>query len=218
MPPRKLFVAGSTGATGRVLVPMARRAGLQVVPHARPATAAAGKAHPDSAVLDLADASALDAALRGCTTVLQLIGTMRKRFGTGDTYEVSDVGTTRLLWEAAKRTGVDHVILLGAWGTASIPGAYYDAKRQAEQLTRDCGIAWTTFRPSSLTGGEERRAPPGMKGFTRLLGLRGLEPISLEELSAALLQCAVDRAPLGAVVEGASLWDLVERGKAFRTP
>ena len=90
---RKLFVAGSTGATGKVLVPLAERLGMAVVPHVRPASATSAVSRT-AAVIDLADTPGLTAAMRGCTTVVQLIGTMRDRFAKGDTYETSDIGTT----------------------------------------------------------------------------------------------------------------------------
>ena len=114
--PRRIFVAGSTGATGRTLVRLATGLEVDIVPHLRPRTAEGRTLHPQATVLDLTDAPALDAALTGCTTVLQLIGTMRKRFADGDTYESSDIGTTRCLVESALRTGVDHLVLLSSVG------------------------------------------------------------------------------------------------------
>lgn len=208
---RRLFVAGSTGATGKVLVPMAERLGIAVVPHVRPARAVVG-GKPTAAVLELADTHGLIEAMRGCTTVVQLIGTMRDRFAKGDTYETSDIGTTAQLIAAAKPAGVDHLVLLSSVGAGRPFGAYLKAKAKAEALVRDSGIAWTTFRPSALEGGE-RKPVPAMKGLTRLLGLKKLEPIALEELAAAMLQCAVDRAPLEVALEGASLWDLVAKAR-----
>src|SRR5919199_691904 len=111
-PARKLFIAGATGAVGRTAVALAEQRGLSVVPHVRPKTAAQGKSlHPRAAVLELSDVDALTDTLRDRTTVLQLIGTTRSRFARGDTYETSDIGTTRQLVETAKRTGsIDHII------------------------------------------------------------------------------------------------------------
>lgn len=209
---RKLFVAGSTGATGKVLVPMAERLIIPTVPHVRPATAAKGGVPANAAVVDLGDAPALAAAMQGCTTVLQLIGTMRHRFASGDTYESSDIGTTAQLLAAAKTAGVDHFILLGSTGAGRPMGAYLQAKAKAEALVREAGIPWTIFRPSMLEGGE-RKPVPGAKTLTRLLGLKTWEPISLDDLSAAMLQAAADRAPLNAVLEGESLWELVARSR-----
>lgn len=208
---RRLFVAGSTGATGQVLVPLARRLGLAVVPHLRPRRVAEAATEPGSALVDLADTPKLIEAMRGCTTVIQLIGTMRNRFGAGDTYETSDIGTTAHLLAAARPAGVDHLILLSSVGAGGM-GAYLQAKGKAEALVRECGIPWTTFRPSMLEGGD-RKPIPGAKALTRFFGLKSYEPISLDELSAAILQCASDRAPLGVALEGKALWELVGRSR-----
>jgi len=210
--PRRLFVAGSSGATGQVLVPLALRQGLDVVPHLRPARAAEGKVPPNAAVVDLAETKALAVAMKGCTTVVQLIGTMRNRFAKGDTYESSDIGTTAQLIAAAKDAGVDHLVVLTSVGAGRPMGAYLQAKAKVEALTRESGIAWTVFRPSALVGGERKKIPL-VKGLTHALGLTSYEPISLEELSAAMLQCAVDHAPLNVALQGDALWELVAKGR-----
>ena len=69
----KLFIAGSTGATGRTLVRLATKRGVDIVPHVRPASAKGRELHPQSAVCDLQDQAALDAALTGCTAIVQLL-------------------------------------------------------------------------------------------------------------------------------------------------
>ena len=165
----RVFVAGATGATGVVLVPCLRAAGHTLVPHVRPATAARhplGR-DPDAAVLDLADDEALDGALAGCDAVVSLVGTMRERFETGDTYAASDVGTARLLVEAAKRVRVDAFVLLSSYGAGG-SGAYLQAKGAAETLVKESGLAWTILRPSALVspadamgGSHGRRQTPG---------------------------------------------------------
>ena len=190
---------------------MAERLQIAAVPHVRPASARSG-VQPSAAIFDLADTPKLIAALRGCTTVVQLIGTMRDRFERGDTYETSDIGTTVQLIAAAQQAGVDHLVLLSSVGAGRPVGAYLNAKAKAESLVRDSGIPWTIFRPSALEGGE-RKPIPGAKSLLRLLGLKSFEPIALEDLAAALLQSAVDRAPLGAVLQGASLWQKVAQAR-----
>ena len=117
MTPRKLFVAGSSGATGRRVVSLAREQGLPLLAHLRPKPGR--QADAQTAVFELSDTEALRAALQGCTTVLQLIGTTRQRFSSGDTYESSDVGSTRFLVEAAAQAGVDHFVLLSSAGAGS---------------------------------------------------------------------------------------------------
>ncbi len=205
---RKLFVAGATGAVGRTLVRLADAAGAALVPHLRPRHEREGR-DARAAVLELADTEALERALSGCTTVVQLIGTMRSRFAAGDTYETSDIGTTRQLVAGAKRVpSVDHIVLLSSVGAGRPVGAYLKAKAAAEQIVRDSGIAWTIFRPSAFEG-EGHKPPAILGGVTRLLHLDKWRPIEVDTLAAAILRCAVERAPLGTVLEGRSLWQWV---------
>lgn len=211
MKARKLFIAGATGATGKVVVALAQERGTRIVAHVRPKSSAS--APKGAAVVDLADATALRAAMKGCTTVVQLIGTMKKRFASGDTYESSDIGTTRQLVDAAKATGVDHLVLLSSVGAGRPMGAYLEAKARAEAIVTESGIDWTIFRPSVLEGGE-RGAAPAMRAVTGLLGLKKYRPIRLEELAAAILHSTGTRAPLGVALEGAALWDVVDAASA----
>jgi uncharacterized protein YbjT (DUF2867 family) len=215
MTPRSLFVAGATGAVGTVLLPMAAELGLAVVPHARPRSA--GKlSHPRAAILELEDAQALVGAMRGCTTVLQLIGTMRKRFAVGDTYESSDIGTTRLLVQAAREAGVDHLVLLSSVGAGRPVGAYLKAKAAAEQLVRESGFDYTILRPSAFEDRDGGHMPLA-RAITKTLGFTKYRPISLRELASALLRVAAARAPLGVALEGDSLWPFASPARA-RSP
>ena len=210
---RILFVAGSTGAVGRTLLPLADARGVALVPHVRPKRAASGPVDPRAAVLDLGDQVALVEALSRCTTVLQLIGTMRKRFATGDTYETSDVGTTAHLVTAARRAGVDHFVLLSSIGAGRPRGAYLQAKARAEALVRESGLPFSIFRPSMFVGAGHKGIP-GAEGLARLLRLQTLAPIRVEALAAALLQVALVRAPLDTILEGPSLWSVVREAQS----
>jgi len=202
---RKLFVAGATGVTGRAVVRLAN--GVDLLAHMRPKDGRLGKG-----VFELSDANALLAAMRDRTTVLQLIGTMRKRFAAGDTYESSDIGTTQQLADAAKRAGtIDHFLLLSSVGAGSPMGAYLKAKAEAERIVRESGIPYTIFRPSSLIG-EDRKPPPGMTGFTKLFGMHKYRPITVEQVAGAMLRVARERSHLGCVLEGKSLWEVVDAG------
>lgn len=202
----------------------AAETGLAATPHVRPKTAAADEPlaeRSDAAILDLGDPDALRAILEGHTTVLQLIGTMRHRFHTGDTYETSDIATTRHLVAAARETpDVDHLILLSAVGTGTPVGAYLKAKARAEAEVLGSGLPTTILRPSSFEGGGHR-PPPGMGPILGLVGRLGLRrtaarfrPIAVPDLARTLLGIARERAPLDAILEGVSLWAAVERHTA----
>jgi uncharacterized protein YbjT (DUF2867 family) len=203
MTPRKLFVAGSSGPTGRLVVSLATDLGLPVLAHVRPKPGRAADAR--TAVFELSDAQALLAALRGCTTVLQLIGTTRQRFAAGDTYESSDVGTTRALVDAGREAGVDHVVLLSAAGAGYPLGAYLRAKAAAEELVKNSSLPWTIFRPSVFIS-ETQKPPPALATLTRMLGLRRFEPIPLPALASGLVRSAKERGPLGKTLEGSELF------------
>ncbi len=207
MSKRRVFVAGATGAVGQSLLELATKRQVDVLAHARPRSAGRLGGRPVAAI-ELSDPSLAD-TLRGCTTVVQLIGTMRKRFASGDTYESSDIGTTRQLVDAAKASGtVDHLVLLSSVGAGSPRGAYLKAKAEAERIVTSSGIPYTIFRPSAFAD-REGVFIPGMGALTKLLGLKKYQPIKLAELASAILFAASERAPLGVALEGAPLWDLV---------
>ncbi|MFP2958309.1 SDR family oxidoreductase [Myxococcus sp. 1LA] len=209
MSPRHLFVAGATGATGRNVMRQAIARGVLATAHLRPKSASSELAQgwPHKAVVELTNNEALVEQLRGAgtTTVLQLIGTMRKRFGSGDTYETSDIGTTRHLVDAAKRAGVDHLVLLSSVGAGRPVGAYLKAKAEAERLVRESGIPWTIVRPPAFEG-EYHHVSPLLRALTKLPPLRGMRPIHLDQLAAVLLRVSEKRAPLNQVLEGDTLW------------
>ena len=208
MRPRCLFIAGSTGATGRVVVEDARVRGIPAVPHRRPKSASEGTG---AAVFELSDREALVSALGTCTTILQLIGTTRARFKSGDTYETSDIGTTRQLVEAGQGAGIDHLLLLSSVGAGRPRGAYFRAKAEAERICVESGIPTTVFRPSFLDG-PGRRAPLWAKVLASPLGPRW-RVMPLSDLSRAMLHTALNRSHLGEVLEGRGLWDLVAEAR-----
>ncbi len=209
MSERKIFVAGASGAVGRTVVRQALASGTGLRTHYRKQPE--GGVQPGAVVGSLDDHEWLTEQLRGQTTVLQLIGTMRKRFSAGDTYETSDIGTTRSLVECARRAGtVDHLVLLSSVGAGRPMGAYLRAKAKAEALVGASGLSWTTLRPSAFDG-EGHHAPPGIGLLSKLPGLHHLRPISVDDLARMILHVATTRAPLDTVLEGDSLFEAARR-------
>jgi uncharacterized protein YbjT (DUF2867 family) len=210
--PRRLFVAGSTGATGRTLLRISGPHRGELVAFRRPRGESDRAKDASETVFSLDDHAALVNALRGCTTAVQLIGTMRKRFAKGDTYETSDIGTTRSLVEASREAGVDHLVLLSSVGAGKPMGAYLEAKAKAEALVRESGIAYTIFRPSAFMG-EEHRVPAVAETITKLFGMDRYRPIHLEDLARALLYVGLQQAPLNVELEGTVLWKWVDEAR-----
>ena len=218
----RLFVAGATGATGSVFVPLAEKE-HDLVLHVRPQSrdrSPLGR-DPRAAILDLSDADALTKAVVGCDAMLSFVGTMKKRFAAGDTYESSDVGSTTALVNAAKAAKVPRFLLLSSYGAGG-SGAYLKMKERCEHIVRDSGLRWTVFRPSMLVSPKD--GPEGTHGkrpniagagyvfgAIKAIGFRGwaddVRPIPLEVLCRAFL--AVLREPRdGEVLTGRELWKL----------
>ena len=207
----RIFVFGATGATGVVLVPLARAGGHAVPFHVRPQSAGKSELarHADAQVFDISDAALLKAQISRADLVVSLIGTMRHRFGSGDTYESSDVGTTRSLVGACEASGVKRFYLLSSLG-AGRAGAYLQMKGECERIVRESRLAWTLFRPSALVSPASasdaagtslhgaRKEPPllgtAMKLVGHIPGMRGLAedvaPIGIDVLARAMLHAA----------------------------
>jgi uncharacterized protein YbjT (DUF2867 family) len=220
-----VLVAGATGAVGTVLVPRLRKAGLQVTPHVRPKTAARhplGK-DPGALICELSDAPPLDEAMARAQTVVCLVGTMRKRFASGDTYESSDYQPVLQLISSAQRSGGRHFVLLTSYGTRAGATGYLGWKWRAEEAVRASGMPWTILRPSILdstnsgaepSDGNARKPPPLLGGAIRMLGavpgMRGLSddlrPIPLEILCRAIVRVVEEGAPRASVMSGRALW------------
>jgi uncharacterized protein YbjT (DUF2867 family) len=225
---KTVFVAGATGAVGSVVVPYLREAGFAVIPHVRPKTAAThplGKDHR-ALVADLSDSARLDEQMARVNTVVCLVGTMRRRFAQGDTYESSDYQPVVQLTESARRAPLAeprHFILLSALGAR--PGSgYLGWKHKAEEVVRKSGLPHTILRPSAFdsrgsrsqpSDGRERKPPPWIGAAIELVGrLRpfravadDIRPIPVDVLCLAIARIVRDRAPLG-LVTGRQLWPL----------
>lgn len=220
----RIFLAGGTGATGRVFVSIATEAGLDLVLHVRPKTAETSPLghDPRAVVFDLADADALRGAMGGCDAVVSLVGTMRKRFDAGDTYESADIGSTRQLVDAAKAAGVPRFLLLSSVGAGGA-GPYLKAKGECERLVRESGLRWTIFRPSALAsppgapeGSHGRRDVPNALvtlggALAKLPGvgpvLDDLRPIPLDALARAMVRTLKEPHD-GRILMGRDLWRL----------
>jgi uncharacterized protein YbjT (DUF2867 family) len=222
----RIFIAGATGATGQVFVPLASKAGIEQRLHVRPQSVAKtsfGK-DPRARVFDLSDRRALASALSGCEAVISFVGTMRSRFKAGDTYESSDIGSTRFLVEGASAANVPRFLLLSSVGAGGA-GAYLKMKAECERIVRASGLRYTIFRPSALVSPREdeaeishhgRRQNPAVVGWmmSTVGALPGLgawatrfKPIPISVVCRAFLR-VLEKPHDGTVIEGQQLWTL----------
>jgi uncharacterized protein YbjT (DUF2867 family) len=224
-----VFVAGASGAVGSALVPVLRQDHFEVIPHVRPKTAVRhplGK-DPQALVADLSDVAKLDAAMARAQAIVCSVGTMRRRFAAGDTYESSDYQPVAQLVESALRMkSRPFFVLVSALGAR--PGSgYLGWKFKAEELVRKSGLPQAILRPSFLdsthAGSQpsdgKQRAPPSLvgavlRGLGALPGLKGtsldLRPIPVEVLCKAIARLLRESKNHPEVLTGRQLWPLAE--------
>jgi uncharacterized protein YbjT (DUF2867 family) len=97
------------------------------------------------------DPASLDAAFQGASAVIHLAGILVE--SPGSTYEQANVASTRGVVEAAKRSGVQKIVLVSATGADETSrNRYYRTKGQAEALVRASGLNYTVLRAPLLLG------------------------------------------------------------------
>jgi uncharacterized protein YbjT (DUF2867 family) len=97
------------------------------------------------------DPASLDAAFEKASAVIHLAGILVE--SPDSTYERANVESTRAVVEAAKRNGVQKIVLVSATGADETSrNRYYRTKGQAETLVRGSGLNYTILRAPLLLG------------------------------------------------------------------
>ncbi|MEV0573299.1 NAD(P)H-binding protein [Streptomyces sp. NPDC050392] len=131
-----ILVTGATGNIGSALVRELRTLGAGPLRALTRDTARAAFPEGVEAVEgDLADANSLKAALEGVRSL----------------FLVSRVGADAGIIEAARRAGVEHVVLVSSITVQTHPHLGPAGENLAvEQLLQDSGMAWTILRPTQF--------------------------------------------------------------------
>ena len=97
------------------------------------------------------DPGSLDAAFQGAFAVIHLAGILIET--PDSTYEQANVASAGGVVEAAKRSGVQKIVLVSATGADETSrNRYYRTKGQAEALVRASGLKYTVLRAPLLLG------------------------------------------------------------------
>ena len=95
--------------------------------------------------------ASLEGAFQGTSAVIHLAGILVETLDS--TYEHANVASTRGVVEAAKRIGVQKIVLVSATGADEMSrNRYYRTKGQAEALVRTSGLNYTVLRAPLLLG------------------------------------------------------------------
>ena len=156
---------------------------------------------------DLADPAALAALTRGADVIVHLVGIIVEAGAA--TFEAVHVEGTRRLLTAAREAGVRRFVHMSAVGARDEPGAtrYHRTKWRAEELVRSSGLSHAIFRPSIISGPENRpiRTLARLHRWSPLVPVFGdggfaMQPVWIGDVALAFA-LAAERPALGGVFE-----------------
>ena len=153
----RIAVTGASGFVGRHVTTLLAGRGHQVRALVRDDPGRAAAALPaERTPGDLADPAALAALTRGADVIVHLVGIIVEAGAA--TFEAVHVEGTRRLLTAAREAGARRFVHMSAVGARDEPGAtrYHRTKWRAEELVRSSGLSHAIFRPSIISGPENR--------------------------------------------------------------
>jgi uncharacterized protein YbjT (DUF2867 family) len=195
-----VLVAGATGQTGRLLVPVLVAQGRTVRAMTRNPDAVSLGQGVTSVTADVTDPASLRPALAGVSVVISTIGARFPIGGNG--FEAVDWEGNRALIDAAKAAGVRQFILLsaGSAGRDGFPYSWsispYPWKAKAEAYLRASGLPYTIIAAGGL------RDYAGEQTGVRLAARASYESaqISRSDLAQVLAACVGNPAALGKTI------------------
>lgn len=144
-----IFITGGTGFVGTAIQQTLTGRPTRLLMHNSPSGTAASAA--EYVAGDVTNPATLRGAMDGCATVIHLVGIIEER-GDRTFDRVIRAGTEHVV-AGARRSGVEHFILMSALGVRNDPRyPYFSAKHHAEMAVRGSGIPFTIFRPSVIFG------------------------------------------------------------------
>jgi predicted dehydrogenase/nucleoside-diphosphate-sugar epimerase len=193
-----IFVTGASGFIGSHLVPALVAEGYDVVALVRPTSDTSLLCGTPARLVtgDVTDLASLMQGLEGCQAVVHLAAATQIP-DPRRSYSVTVGGTDNLI-TACKAQGVSRVIAISTITTGrKVVGAYGEAKRKADALLMDSGLAVTILRPSLVYG-------PGAGGLFRKMlqyieklpvvpiigsGRYLLQPVHVGDVVEAIIRC-----------------------------
>lgn len=203
----RIGILGGTGFVGRHLAAQLQQQGYQVRILTR-----SREAHRELLVLptldlvetDVHDPKKLEAALRGCHAVINLVGILNEKGHRGAGFRDAHVELTRKALKACRANGIERYLHMSAL-TADHPEArsyYLKTKFDAEKRVQDAakqGLRTTIFAPSVIFGPEDNfinqfaaltRWMPGL--FPLACADAKFKPVYVGDVAKAFTQCLPD--------------------------
>ena len=189
----RVAITGGTGFVGSHLARLLAASGHEVVLIARgprrdgPAGRAVGFRRSD-----LTDPESLAGAFAGCGAVAHCAG-INREIGR-QTYETVHVGGTRTVVDAARRAGVEKLVLLSFLRARPRCGSsYHESKWAAEEMVRQSGLDYTIVKAGMVYGRGDHMLDHLSRSLLTLplfatVGLteRPIRPLAVEDLVPVL--------------------------------
>jgi uncharacterized protein YbjT (DUF2867 family) len=201
----KIVVLGGSGFVGRhVVCALVSQAREVVVPTRVREHAKALFLLPRVQIsqVNVRDAAALAAAIRGADAVINLVGILHdtRRASFTDIH----VGLTEAAIEACRSTGINRLIQMSALNAdPGGPSAYLRSKGEAEARVAASGLDWTVFQPSVIFGPEDRflNLFAAMAKFLPVIYLAGaksrFQPVHVGDVAAAMATALDEDSTIG---------------------
>ena len=168
------------------------------------------------------DAASIATALRPEDTLLHLVGTPHPSPAKAKEFVDVDLQSVRAAVEAARATGVSHIVYVSVAQPAPMMRAFLEVRAEGERLIRESGVAATILRPWYVLGPGHRwpyallplyavmRLVPRFRDGAERLGL-----VTIRQMLAAMVN-AVESSPRAGEVRVLAVPDIRASGKALR--
>src|SRR5688572_29235860 len=191
----KIAITGATGFVGSHLADRLSSEGHEVVRLARRSTKTEGKV----VIAQLDDVDDLVKAFSGCKAVAHCAG-INREIGK-QTYARVHVEATRNVVEAARRAGVEKIVLMSFLRARPDCGsAYHESKWAAEEIVRDSGLDYTVIKAGVVYGRGDHMLDHLSHAFHTfpVFALVGFEektvrPLAVEDLVHVMRAALIDR-------------------------
>src|SRR5918993_2022594 len=191
----KIAITGATGFVGSHLVTRLSSEGHEVVRLARRTRSN----EEDLITGNLTDVNQLVGAFNGCRAVAHCAG-INREIGE-QTYASVHVQGTRNVIEAARKAGVEKIVLMSFLRARPKCGsAYHESKWEAEEIVRDSGLDYTIIKAGVIYGPGDHmldHLSHALHTFP-VFGLVGLKeksirPLAIEDLVHVMRAALIDR-------------------------